>query len=156
MLKNVLIPVDGSVTATAALDCAVRTVGTEARFVVAEAIDPVDRISGMRAAAFDPELVRTALESLRDDARRHLAEAEARLRGAGVGEVETVVLEGRAGEAVVAYAAGGSFDLVVMGTHGRSGITRAIMGSVAEYVVRNLRKTPVLLVHPESTQPGAV
>lgn len=156
MLRNVLVPIDGSVTATAALDYATRTVGTDTRVVVVEVIDAVHRIGGMGGAAFDPELVRSTLESLREDAEGHLAAAEARLRAAGITRVETLVLEGRAGEAIVAYAETDSFDLIVMGTHGRSGISRALLGSVAEHVVRHLRRTPVLLVHAEAVAaPGS-
>jgi len=59
------------------------------------------------------------------------------------------VLEGRAGEALVNYAQQGGFDLVVLGTHGRSGLARTLLGSVAEYVVRHLHGVPVLLFHPE-------
>lgn len=148
MARKVLIAVDGSEVATEALQCALRTVGTDARFVVAEVIDPVDRVSALGAAAFDPELIRDALDDLRDDAEQHVAEARERIVAAGAQDVDTRVLEGRAGDALVDYARRGEFDLVVLGTHGRSGLARTLMGSVAEYVVRNLHGTPVLLFHP--------
>jgi nucleotide-binding universal stress UspA family protein len=55
----------------------------------------------------------------------------------------TLLLDGSPGEMIV--RAGDNADLVVMGTHGRTGVKRMVMGSVAEYVVRNCRK-PVLTV----------
>jgi nucleotide-binding universal stress UspA family protein len=54
-----------------------------------------------------------------------------------------------AAEAIVAYAQGAAIDLIVIGTHGRSGVQRALVGSVAEHVVRTA-PCPVLTVrHPE-------
>ncbi len=48
----------------------------------------------------------------------------------------TALLEGRAGPETVRYAREQRIDLIVLGTHGRTGLTRALLGSVAEYVVR--------------------
>jgi nucleotide-binding universal stress UspA family protein len=50
--------------------------------------------------------------------------------------VETALLSGRAGHNIVDYAREKRIDLIVMGTHGRTGISHAILGSVAEAVVR--------------------
>lgn len=146
---KVLVAVDGSDVATAALQRALRTLGPNVEFVVVEVIDPVDRVSALRSAAFDPELVRIALQDLREDAEQHVAAARSLLATEGATEVEAIVLEGRAGEALVDYAQQGGFDLVVLGTHGRSGLARRLLGSVAEYVVRHLHGVPVLLFHPE-------
>lgn len=54
----------------------------------------------------------------------------------GAGDVETRLLGGAAAEAIVALAREVSCDLIVMGTHGRTGIRHLILGSVAETVVR--------------------
>jgi predicted phosphoribosyltransferase len=62
-----------------------------------------------------------------------------------VREVECVVAEGRPAESIEAFARDRSVDLVVMGTHGRRGFTRAFLGSVAERVVRT-SPVPVLTV----------
>jgi nucleotide-binding universal stress UspA family protein len=50
--------------------------------------------------------------------------------------VETAVITGKPARAIVEQAATGHFDLVVMGTHGRTGLAHAVMGSVAERVVQ--------------------
>ncbi len=61
--------------------------------------------------------------------------------------VETHVLGGEPGPAIVAIANDCDADLIVMGTHGRSGLNRMLMGSVAEYVLRHAR-CPVLTMKP--------
>jgi nucleotide-binding universal stress UspA family protein len=50
--------------------------------------------------------------------------------------LETALLSGRAARNIVAYARDKGIDLIVMGTHGRTGVSQAILGSVAESVVR--------------------
>jgi len=52
----------------------------------------------------------------------------------------------RASEAIVRHAQSGNFDLIVMGTHARRGVSRVVLGSVAESVVRSVR-CPVMMVH---------
>lgn len=65
--------------------------------------------------------------------------------------VETHVTGGEPGPAIVAIANNCDADLIVMGTHGRSGINRILMGSVAEYVLRHAR-CPVLTMKPGTEQ----
>lgn len=62
--------------------------------------------------------------------------------------VATRVEPGRAEETILSMANQGSFDLIVMGTHGRSGLSHLLMGSVAERVVR-LASCPVMTVKAE-------
>ena len=84
------------------------------------------------------ELVEKAAQSaLRDEA--------ARLQGKGV-EVLTLFKVGVAWEEIIGAAQRLDVGLIVMGTHGRRGLPRAIMGSVAEKVVR-LSPVPVLTIH---------
>lgn len=61
--------------------------------------------------------------------------------------VETHALQGMPGQAIVAVAEECQADLIVMGTHGRSGLSRLVMGSVAEHVMRHAH-CPVLTVKP--------
>ncbi|ARA92554.1 hypothetical protein AWN76_004790 [Rhodothermaceae bacterium RA] len=64
------------------------------------------------------------------------------------------VEHGSASAAIMAYAEDEDIDLIVMGTHGRSGVRRLVLGSVAEAVVREA-PCPVLTVHPGDRQGGA-
>lgn len=61
--------------------------------------------------------------------------------------VETQLVVGAPGAAIVAVAEERHADLIVMGTHGRSGLSRLLMGSVAEYVLRHT-PCPVLTIKP--------
>jgi nucleotide-binding universal stress UspA family protein len=84
------------------------------------------------------------LNQLIATAGRQLDELKAVVADKGVG-VETTVITGRPPQSIVDYAATEGFDLIVMGTHGRTGLSHAFLGSVAERVVRKA-PCPVLTV----------
>ena len=58
------------------------------------------------------------------------------LRADGAFQVHLATTDGRPGAGIIRFANEGGFDLIVMGTHGRSGVSHALMGSVAEEVMR--------------------
>jgi nucleotide-binding universal stress UspA family protein len=71
-----------------------------------------------------------------------------------------VVVEGSVPDALLGYSAGNVVDLIVMTTHGRTGIGRAVLGSVSDMIVRRAQ-SPVLLIRPsrhgpEEHEPAAV
>ena len=90
-------------------------------------------------------------------AAEHLARA-ARSLGDGL-RVETALLSGWAGRNIVDYAREKRIDLIVVGTHGRTGITHAILGSVAETVVRLapclVLTVPAAVIAERSAAPAA-
>lgn len=65
--------------------------------------------------------------------------------------VEQHALQGSPGHSIVAVAEECQADLIVMGTHGRSGLSRLVMGSIAEYVMRHAH-CPVLTVKPGAAE----
>jgi universal stress protein A len=79
-----------------------------------------------------------------DDVAKSLAAEEERVRAAGV-PCESTTLIGRADTEIVAHAQKTEADMIVMGTHGRSGLSHVLLGSVAERVVRHAH-CPVLVV----------
>ena len=81
---------------------------------------------------------------LREDAEEAVEQVKALAGGTDVA-VETRVVEGAPGREIVRYATDAGCDLIVMGTHGRGGIDRLLLGSVAERVVRR-SPVPVLTV----------
>lgn len=88
-------------------------------------------------------------------ARTHQAEVQARLERAGLA-VEPHLRTGAApGEAIVACARGVAPDLIAISSHGRSGVMRLVLGSVAEHVLRHAEH-PLLLVTPRTDAPGPV
>jgi nucleotide-binding universal stress UspA family protein len=74
-----------------------------------------------------------------------LAHAKTEATTGGV-DVQTVTEEGAPADVIVRHAREHGFDLIVIGTHGRRGISRVVLGSVAERVVRTAT-VPVLTVH---------
>jgi len=145
MYQNILVPVDGSVTARRGLDEAVKIAkshGSRLRLlhvlneVVLTGLDP------------HPTLFTAAtLDSLREGGRAVLSTAAGAVREQGLSaELELQECWGRrASDVIVEQAEQWPADLIVMGTHGRRGLRRLALGSDAEMVVRGA-PVPVLLV----------
>jgi nucleotide-binding universal stress UspA family protein len=87
------------------------------------------------------------LQELADQTDRHLAEWKDLARSLGVPAVETAKSVGEPAAEIVEFAQQGDYDLIVMSTHGRTGIAHALLGSVAERVVRR-SLVPVLTIRP--------
>lgn len=87
------------------------------------------------------------LQELAEQATRHLADWQRDAEKLGAPKVEIHTAVGEPAGEIVAWAKERSLDLLVLGTHGRTGLEHALMGSVAERVVRRAR-CPVLTVHP--------
>ena len=64
--------------------------------------------------------------------------------------VETILVEGNTSQQILRVAEEHHCDLIILGTHARTGLSRVLLGSVAEKIVRNAR-CPVLSVHPASS-----
>ncbi|GAB6861973.1 universal stress protein [Haloplanus litoreus] len=146
MYDRVLVPTDGSdaamAAATNALDVAKRYGATvHVLYVVDVRMSPIS--TGM-----DREEVLDLLE-LSD--RHPTASVRARAEAAGVPVVEAVRL-GVPHETIRAYVAENDVDLVVMGTHGRTGLAHALLGSVTERVLRSV-DVPVLTVRSGAGPP---
>jgi nucleotide-binding universal stress UspA family protein len=92
------------------------------------------------------------LQDLADQAEAHLSEWRSLAEQAGAARVQTIKGIGDPAAEVVELARDGGFDLIVLGTHGRTGIRHALLGSIAERVVRHSR-CPVLTIHPEPHAP---
>ncbi len=94
-----------------------------------------------------PELAPVEIEllpQLQEEAQKYIQGKVDELRKEGY-TAEGDVVEGRSAEAIADYAGDHNIDLIVMATHGRSGLSRWAFGSVAERVLR-LASCPVLLV----------
>jgi nucleotide-binding universal stress UspA family protein len=96
--------------------------------------------------------VRAVFEGQRRWAADALASRVAALAAAGV-PGRAVLRDGVAWEEIVGAARDEQADMIVMGTHGRAGLDRMLMGSVAERVVRQA-PCPVLTVRPDGGQGG--
>lgn len=93
---------------------------------------------------YSPEQLTGLLTEFRD----MLAKAKVQAESVGALDVGTKLLQGVAWDEIVRFAKSENFDLIVMGTHGRTGLKHALLGSISEKVVRTA-PCPVLTVHEE-------
>lgn len=145
---RILVPLDGSPLAEAALPKARALAGAHATVTLLRAAE---------ARTFPGVDPTEAQISAVEEAEGYLARVLDQLRQDGFANAETTVWYGPAAAAIVEAAHMRKFDLIVMTTHGRSGLGRLIMGSVAESVLRGTT-TPILLVRAETAPiepPGA-
>jgi nucleotide-binding universal stress UspA family protein len=145
MYQRILVPLNGSENSQKSLQEAIRLAQLlRANMRLIHVIEEVYPIATEGAEYLDNTLL---LDALRKSAESSLAQASEKVQQAGI-QVETAMLED-SGHGVVATilkdAQAWPAELIVIGTHGRSGIARLLMGSVAKGVIRDAA-IPVLLV----------
>lgn len=143
MYRKILVPLDGSEVAECALPHmkAVAAGCDVVEVLLLRVIGPLPLPGEYIISEGD----RVRLESQhRSEAQSYLEKLTKQLGESGL-EVRTDIVEGEAAESIVAFADKQGIDLIVMATHGRSGIGRWALGSVADRVVR-YSGVPVLLV----------
>ena len=145
MFKRILVPVDGSPTSGLGLDKAIRLAKDQrAVLCLLHVID--ERVITQNLEGGAAEIDRL-FDSLRASGKQILARAEAKARKQRV-RVKPVLVENiirSVADVIVGQAKKWHADLIVVGTHGRRGVSRLVMGSDAEGVVRTT-PVPVLLV----------
>ena len=140
--KRICCPIDFSDTARAAMEVAAelaRRLGAQLSLLHVYPIPGYTFPDGSVVAS--PKM----LEELAEQAERHLGEWKREAEAMGCGGVTVAKSSGEAAAEIVAFAKEQGMDLLVMGTHGRTGFTHALLGSVAERVVRRAA-CPVLTV----------
>ncbi|HKL30574.1 MAG TPA: universal stress protein [Natrialbaceae archaeon] len=139
--STVLVAYDGSDPAVAALEHALESY-PESGIAVLTVINPsMGEGSGIDGFPASPE---AWFERAREDAATELDDARAIAETYGV-EIETAIEVGRPSSVIVTYAEENDVDHVVLGSHGRKGLSRILLGSVAEAVVRR-SPVPVTVV----------
>ncbi len=104
------------------------------------------RVAADVCKRFGAELTLFHVDHGEPDAAAKLAECQAEVEKLGVASAKTAHAGGDPQIAIVEFAKKSGIDLIVMGTHGRTGRDHALVGSVAESVVRRA-ECPVLTVH---------
>ena len=147
---HVLVPTDFSEFAEQALDYAIRLARTlNARLTVLHVIQPIP-LAGVDMGVALPA---TYLQEVEEAVQGSMEAALARVTAAGL-TGERVVLYGVPFQEIVETAKARQVDLIIMGTHGRTGLLHVLLGSVAEKVVR-LAPCSVLVVRQADHVSGA-
>jgi nucleotide-binding universal stress UspA family protein len=145
MYQRILVPFDGSPTSTRGLDEAIRLAApTGASLRLIYMVDDLLYVTGFESY---PVYASEVIPFMRDAGEKILQEGKARVEKAGL-KVDTLLLEGvalRLSDAVADQVKAWGADLIVIGTHGRRGVGRMVLGSDAEQIVRTAT-VPVLLV----------
>jgi nucleotide-binding universal stress UspA family protein len=139
MARRVLVPLDGSPPSQDALQYALETFPA-ATIVLAHALTPADGTVGPDGLLGDPAGV---VDTHRERAEELFDAAEA--TAAADRTVERELLAGRPATEIVGCVADHDIDQIVMGSHGRDGAARLLLGSVSETVVRR-SPVPVTVV----------
>lgn len=158
-MKHILVATDFSDTAASALAQAAKlAASTGAKLTLLHVIyvekineallglDAMEYLTRVMSAPSEstPYAPTLAMDRVRDTAKAKLEEAAMAISGPKV-QIETVVLDGRPSEEVLAFAHNKGVDLIVLGTHGRGAIGKALLGSVADHVIRQA-ECPVMVV----------
>ncbi|MBI2957283.1 MAG: universal stress protein [Chloroflexi bacterium] len=147
MYQKIMVPLDGSALA----ECVLPHVTTLAQacgagqVVLVRVVEPVHLPTDPGVAIDASTLARIETEQ-RVEAEKYLQDVVKRLKGV-VDQAKAEVLFGIAADALPGYASAHGVDLIVIATHGRSGISRWVWGSVAERVLR-AACAPVMMVRP--------
>lgn len=153
MYKKILVPLDGSSLAETAIPH-VEAIASGCHVTDVVVIQVIERrVAIPSKGRFMPteKDLQNIEEEMRKEAREYLNLVQKRLKDSGI-TAQTDVLVGKAAETIGEYAEKNNVDLIVMTTHGFSGITRWAMGSTADRLVHTAC-VPVLLVRPPQCVP---
>ncbi len=143
MYKKILVPLDGSPLAEAALPHARELAKSEGAEIVLLRVPLIPKIEFLSR---NPAIAEKMIDDTERQTEGYLeAEVDA-LKRDGT-KVSSIMREGPIPETILAVAEETHADVIAMSTHGRSGVQRWLMGSVAEQVVHHAH-IPVMLVHP--------
>jgi len=154
MYKRILVPLDGSRVSGQALSRAVDIAGRyQSQLIIMRVVPPATVVPSSTATeiGIDPAAARIAVQSARiqdrahvERARKYLQQKVKAITGKGIEAVYHIAV-GEPGKAIIQHATEVRADLIVMMTSGKGGLKRAILGSVADEVVRKAG-VPVLLM----------
>lgn len=152
MYNKILVCMDGSELAEQILPFATEeALRFRSKVVLVHVVpEPVIVTPGIPGAAGVPVETPGMLEQMQKEEKEasvYLNRISEMLQEKGL-EAEPVVLQGPAGDAIVNYANDNDVELIAIATHGRSGLGRAVFGSVADYVLKN-SGLPILVIRPQ-------
>lgn len=152
MFERILVCLDGSELAEQIMPYAIEeAIRFQSKLILLQVVpEPVaysPGVPGAEPGAIQTDMQMEEAKKALDEARHYLDELAAPLRERGV-EVESVTMLGKTGEAIVGYSDRHDVNLIALATHGRSGLGRAVFGSIADYVLRT-SGLPILVIRPQ-------
>jgi nucleotide-binding universal stress UspA family protein len=149
MYKKILIPLDGSDLSEHALQHLDSiSINDDSSIILLRVVEPMTAL--IAGGSYALELAAEAKKQAKADAEAYLTKIATSLKKKGM-RTETLVTEGVPADDILDYVAENKVDLVIMSTHGRSGISRWFAGSVAEKVIRH-STVPVLIAPPHGAR----
>ena len=154
MYSKILVPLDGSELAECVLPhldslakgCNVKEI------IFLRAVEPFHTPSSINAASLNEEDIKRIDSDNKASAEDYLSELVSRMKNNGV-TINSEIIFGKAPESIADYASKHDIDLIIIATHGRSGISRWVWGSVADKVLRSAC-VPVLMIRAPGCVPG--
>lgn len=152
--KHVLVPLNGELTAEAALEHATDLVTDGGELTLVQVVPTVETTTGTSGAAtrLAPKAAEALLEAEATEATKYLANVRARMKGPKL-NVRALVARGDSAREILAIARESSVDLIAMATHGRRGVSAMWAGSVGARLVEQ-RDIPVLLIRMDRPSQG--
>ncbi len=144
-LKRILVPTDGSETSKRAMKYAVELAASFNASITLLMVVDDQHLDFMGPASYPENLNAIVEKRIMDQARATLTDIIP--EDSDSSSVETVILRGYPVTEIIEYAKTNEIDMIIMGTHGRTGVTHVVIGSIAEKVVRTA-PCPVLTVKP--------
>lgn len=143
MYNKILVPLDGSRLAEAALPHAKCLASSDDAhiYLLRVAVNPAAEFSFS-----DPALAAEFIAAMEAETLDYLQSIRANLQRAGI-RTSFLIREGPIAETIMDVAMEVKADIIVMSTHGRSGVSRWVLGSIADRVVSH-STTPILLIRP--------
>jgi nucleotide-binding universal stress UspA family protein len=149
MYKKILVPLDGSALA----ECVIPHIkiiakAANSRVELISVAEPIEIPTRGKIALSDDDLKQINADAQKN-LHHYLTSIKNQLKRSGI-EARALVLNGKPAESLVKYIENNDIDLIIMATHGRSGITKWFWGSIAEKVLRAVN-VPVLLIKTSSS-----
>ena len=157
MYQKIMVPLDGSELAECVLPHveAIAKGCSAGEVVLVRAVEPIQiqAVSdGFGAYTMSEEDVKKADAAAQDSARDYIEKVAGRIQ-LDQGRVKGQILNGKAADSLAEYATQNNIDLIVIATHGRSGVSRWVWGSVSDRLLRSAC-VPVLMVRAPGCIPG--
>ncbi|GBD88380.1 putative universal stress protein [bacterium BMS3Abin03] len=144
-IKNILLPTDFSSRSKAAVEYAIELADQyKAKLHVLHVLEKTPPVLAIRSFDLSEEKI---LESINQEAQKSLDKTVEEIKNKAAVQIVPVIKKGIDFEEIVNYSEKEEIDIIVIATHGRTGLMHTLIGSVAEKVIRHA-KCPVLVITP--------